>query len=147
MAVLLAAIVLIATSGFTVFKHSCSTENTIEFSLLFPEFKCEHYQQEASLLACCCTILEPNNDEAYDKNKCCNTDTFVVKMNITIDLQNYHKIVDAPVAILIAIEETDLSPDRDEINHIIVSNDLPPPLSGKALHVFLNQLNIPFTSV
>lgn len=147
MSLALAAIILVATSGFTVFKHSCSSEKTTEFSILIPEFNCEHYLQEESLPPCCCTIPEPDKEESYGKDNCCETDSFVVKLNITIDVKDYNHNIVSAVSVIPAVEEIDVNLKRKEIKHIIVSNDLPPPLSGKSLHIFLQQLNIPYPSV
>ncbi len=146
-ALMMAVIVLVSTSGFTVFKHSCSTEQTTEFSLLIPEFNCEHYQEEASLPACCCAIPIPEDEESYNSSKCCDTDTFVVKLNITVQLTDYDKSEYINVAILPVLAAKDLHTEDDKNRHIIVSNNLPPPLAGKALHIYLHQLNIPYPSV
>jgi len=146
-ALMMAVIVLVSTSGFTVFKHSCSTEETTEFSLLIPEFNCEHNQEEESLPACCSTIPLARDKESYNSSKCCDTDKFVVKLNITVELTDYSKSEYTSVATIPILEANDLHTEDDEKRHIIVSNNLPPPLAGKALHIFLHQLNIPYPSV
>jgi len=142
----LAVIVLIATSGFTIFKHSCRSEKTTEFSFLIPEFKCEHFQQAASLPACCC-IPEENNDESFSNEKCCDTEPFLVKLNITTDVQDYVKHIPLSFSLIPVGEELYNNSEITEISHIIICNDLPPPISGKELCIFLNQLIIPFASV
>jgi len=142
----LAVIVLIATSGFTVFKHSCRSEKTTEFSLLIPEFKCEHFQQEASLPSCCC-IPEENSNESFSNEECCDTDSFLIKLNITTDIQDYVKHIPHSFSNIPVCEELINHSEITETRHIIICNDLPPPKSGKELCVFLNQLIIPFASV
>ncbi len=146
--VFLAAIVLIATSGFTVLRHSCQAQDTTEFSLFIPEFNCEHQgNQEKSTIHSCCSIPVLPASETYDTEKCCDTDTFLVKLDVTFDIHHLTKKAipadfDHPVERAHELEIPD-----GEITHIIISNDLPPPLGGKSLHIFLNQLNIPFPSV
>lgn len=147
--IFLAAIVLIATSGFTVFRHSCQTGNTTEFSLIIPDFSCEHqgHQEDKDAIHSCCNIPTLPASETFDTEKCCNTDTFLVKLDVTFDTQNFFKKIITADFEQPAEKDYELEFPNAEITHIITSNDLPPPLSGKSLHVFLNQLNIPFPSV
>jgi hypothetical protein len=144
----LAAIVLVATSGFTVFKHSCSTEQTIEYSLLAPDFSCQHIgSNEAEKLPACCCLPKVVTTESLDQQKCCDTDSYLVKMKINFETQDFNKknLVEVECAPVNMELETRLF--SAEFSHIIISDDLPPPLSGKALHIFLHQLNIPYPSV
>ncbi len=147
-AIVIAVIVLVSTSGFTVFKHSCSTEQTIEYSLLVPDFSCQHIgSNEAEKLPACCCLPKAATTESLDQQKCCDTDSYLVKMKINFETQDFNK------KNLVEVENTPVDMEREirlssaEFSHIIISDDLPPPLSGKALHIYLHQLNIPYPSV
>ncbi len=146
----LAAIVLLATSGFTVFKHSCLIEKTTEFSIIIPEFNCDHNDHDhdhEAMPHSCCSLPESTGSETCSTDKCCDTDTFIVKLNITVDIQDYSKNTSISAVGLPEKNEEEISANAEEINCIIERNGLPPPLSGKALHIFLQQLNIPDASV
>jgi len=144
--ILTAAVILIATSGFTVFRHSCHVAKTTEISFIIPEFSCDK-QQDDALTHSCCNALELPDAKTCGADGCCDTETFLVKLDITFYTQDFSKKaiqanLDQPK---ITYEEVEIP--KEEISHIYINNDLPPPLSGKALLVFLNQLNIPFPSV
>lgn len=142
----LAMMVLIATSGFTVFRHSCNTAKTTEFSFIIPSFECEHFSAESELPPCCC-INEVPEEESYETEKCCDTETYLVKADLTFDIQKVFKTIH-PVSfseIAQTLTNTELQPR--ELNYILISNDLPPPLSGRALLIYLHQLDIPYPTV
>ena len=144
----LAAIVLIATSGFTVFSHSCHKAHTNEFSITTPDCGCEHNNQIADeAVHSCCGITESPAGETYEPEKCCDTESFLIKLDITFETHNILNKTHLSTADQPTVTAFELDIPSGEITHIIVCNNLPPPLSGKALHIFLNQLNIPFHTV
>lgn len=143
-----AVIFLVSTSGFTVFRHSCQAEQTTEFSFLLADFSCDHlYSEDAHPAHSCCETSGINDGVNCGTDDCCDTETLLVKLNTTIDYQNIFK---KPVISAIDVAQVEIyefySPER-ESTHIIISNDLPPPLSGKALLIFLHQLTTPYLSV
>ncbi|MEN8224216.1 MAG: hypothetical protein ABFS05_02550 [Bacteroidota bacterium] len=145
----LALIVLITTSGFAVFKHSCHIEHTTEYSLMLPEFDCNHYQHpghEGDDHACCSLSNTDENNECQS-GKCCDTDSFIVKLDITLDIHDFNKKAFIADFEFLPRTSKDVITQAEEICHIIISNDLPPPLSGKSLLIFLNQLDTPYPSV
>ena len=148
--IILSVVVLISTSGFTVFHHTCNSSQTSELSLIIPDFSCEHFQDKADeeLPPCCTPVEEEHDKDKCGDDKCCNTKSFSVKLDITL------KVVDFSNKIVLSIISPDLRSPNDlltgipgELSNIIISNDLPPPLGGKDLHIFLHQLNIPSYSV
>jgi hypothetical protein len=131
--------VLVSTSGFAVFKHSCQTEQTTEYSIMMPEFDCEHEQS----IQTCCTIPENDGIPSCAETDCCDTDTYHVKLDIPLDAKDHSKKTGS---VITGLSETVVSISNDVIvenSPIISFNDLPPPKSGKDLRIFLNQLNIP----
>lgn len=144
----LAAIVLIATSGFTVFHHSCQTSQTSELSLIIADFSCNNYKQKADVVVqSCCRVHNSPVPETCDTKKCCDTETILVKVDIPFDTQNYLKKKSYTAIEHSAETAFEIEIPERELSHIVISNDLPPPLAGKALHIFLHQLNIPYRTV
>ena len=145
---LLGVIVLISTSGFTVFKHICNTENTSQFSFIIEDFNCDHNGHEhVKALPACCAENHTNKDVTCEDGNCCDTESYTVKLDITLDQQKAPKkpILDMESAELVNHIE---SPSQlQEYRHIILHNNLPPPLSGKALHIYLHQLKLDCFSV
>lgn len=134
---------LVVTSGFTVFHHSCASKQTSELSFVIPAFSCEHYNETAdNNMHSCCSIDDTSDHDACGTDKCCDTETIIVKLDVTFDIHYSHQ---TSIISYIEIPSTDsLEPEygSDEQNPIILCNNRPPPLSGKDLHIFLNQLNI-----
>lgn len=143
-----AVIFLVSSSGFTVFRHSCQAEQTTEFSFLLADFSCDHQHSDDTHPAHpCCEVSGTSDKVSCGTDHCCDTETLLVKLNTTSDYQNVFKksVISAIDAAQVKIYEF-FSPER-ESTHIIISNGLPPPLSGKALLIFLHQLTIPYPSV
>jgi len=145
---LLGMIVLITTSGFTVFKHHCNTENTSQYSFIIEDFNCDNNGHDhVKALPTCCAEKHENTGVACEDGNCCDTESYVVKLDITLDQQKAPK---KPILVMESgepvnhIESPSLS---QECKHIIIQNSLPPPLSGKALHIYLHQLKFDCFSV
>jgi hypothetical protein len=146
--IILASIVLVSTSGFTVFEHYCNTDRTTEFTFLIPEFDCDHndHGQHEELPPCCADLNGPEGETCTEAD-CCNTDIHMVMLDITLDIQDINKKLTPDTAPFAGAYNIIRVSIHSEISHIITSNDLPPPLSGKDLHIYLHQLNIPYPSV
>lgn len=148
LSVLLAAVVITTTSGFTVFKHHCNTQRSTEYSVLVPAFECDHYNHKQSeKLPPCCVSPEAIDEESYSTDDCCETDSFIVKLDIKIDNHDISNKLQFDTHIEPVYSEDIVKQVSNEISHIIISDDLPPPKSGKALLIYLHQLNIPYPSV
>jgi hypothetical protein len=148
MSTVLAVIVLVTTSGFTVFEHHCNTAMTTDYAFLLPVFDCDHDQHNHhDALPVCCSENGSSKAEKCTDDDCCDTNTHLVMLDITLDTQVLSKKMTPGVILVANSSEIIREPNSSEISHIIISNDLPPPLSGKDLHIFLRQLNIPYPSV
>ena len=146
--IILAAVILVATSGFSVFRHSCQTEQTTELSLFIPDFNCDHGHAHSDAQGpACCSVESPDEIPACNTGDCCHTETLMVKLEIDTDLPvKFKNTTDLAVTPRMQEPLTIIS-EEGESNHIMVSNDLPPPLAGKDLRIFLHQLNIPLQAV
>ena len=146
--VLLAAVVITTTSGFAVYKHHCNTESITEYSVLVPAFECNHnkHQHTESLPPCCPSICIDDR-ESCSNDDCCEIDSFIVKLDIVIDNYDVSYKLQPGSHTGPVVSDDVVKQFSDEISHIVISNDLPPPKSGKALRIYLHQLNIPYPSV
>lgn len=148
LSVLLAVVVITTTSGFAVFKHHCNTQRITEYSLLVPAFDCDHYNHGYSGdLPPCCATHNTDKGESCANDDCCKTDSYIVKLDLTTvnhDI-SYKLHFDAYVEPVLSYDM--VMQFSDDISDIIISNDLPPPKSGKAIRIYLHQLNIPYPSV
>jgi len=145
---LLATIFLVTTSGFTVFEHHCTTENTSQFSFIIEDFNCEHpdHQHEHALPACCAENHGSKGDSCDDRN-CCDTESYIVQLDITLEISKISKNTSPSLESGEPIYNLESPSKAKESRAIITYNDLPPPLSGKALHIFLQHLKIDCISV
>ena len=147
LSVALAVIIIITTSGFTVFEHHCNTERTTEFSLLIPDFDCEHDGHGHEELPHCCSTSSSHHNASCTGSNCCDIDSHIVKLDITLDTQSYTKKVTAYDFTYPDPQPIEITFNIAELSHIRLSTNLSPPLSGKSLIIFLQQLNIPDPSV
>ena len=147
--VFLSAVVLIATSGFTVFHHTCNTSQTSELSVIVPDFSCEHFQEQKSEVpSCCANSDDPDDHKPCQDDNCCDTESYKVKLDITLKVVDLDKKFEYSSILNAGLEKNNNNIEAgSELNHIIVSNDLPPPLGGKSLLIFLHKLIIPDLSV
>lgn len=149
-ALILSAVILIVTSGFTIFHHTCQSSQTSELSLIIPELSCADIKsQETNNEHSCCSVPEiPVEKHSNEDDNCCNTESFLVKLDITFVLVEVDEKTELPVKEhLILFDNEQSRCPRIENSVTIISNDLPPPLGSKALHIFLHQINIPYPSV
>lgn len=148
--ILLVILVLVSTTGFTWWHHVCACEPVVETVAV-----CSEPVQEDH--SCCATEAPPPVQPVQHDDACgtgCTSDHRGCK-----DIPLYFKasIIAIPqvqkvtlpelsvtsVFILPYIQET---PGEAISVRISPSYDRPPPLSGKALVCFLNQLRIPFSA-
>lgn len=139
---LLAIIVLISTSGFTVFEHSCTSSKTYERSFFIPVFSCDHYQEDSDEAThTCCSSHEQEEPLTCGTDKCCDTETTIVKLDVTYELQHQNLKLYVPAIELPLEIPADVETGFDEQFQITINRTHPPPLSGRDLRIFLHQLN------
>lgn len=145
----IAAVVLFTTSGFNVFKHSCFTNQTTEYSFIVPDFECHHDHEnqagsDPTYNTACCSQHHSDKHQSCVPDKCCETETFLVKLKIDFDNHSFFKKIQVSDIIMpILKKEADETVSTDEFAFLLINNNLPPPLFGKDLHIYLHQLNIP----
>jgi hypothetical protein len=154
---IVALALLIGSTGFQLYKHSCAVHNISEVSLVeTPE--CEQDHQVLDEKDDCCKV----EDEEVSEPSCCKTEPIEESNQIVISAQEisccfssveskvindnlFHlanqKIIAAEfiVSSFIDIEK---SIPQIEQRIILQNNNLPPPVFGKSLLTTLHQLKL-----
>ena len=148
--ILLSVIVIIATSGYTVFHHTCYSSQTSELSVIVPEFSCDHSQNhdEDHETSCCAIPVTEEEGNTCGDSDCCDTETYSIDLDVTFySPDQIKKVNQSDIQRLLPEIEVVTQESENLSSQFYIYNDLPPPLSGRTLHIFLNQLNIPDPSV
>lgn len=134
-------ILLVATSGMSVFRSYCTCENHAVISFLTEPENCHHEEHET----CCSDAVCCNNEVKHQGDTCSNCghqEVFFVKLDSNVVLANslsvpplFEKYIS--VSITDQIEKISLSGYNDTL---IEYND-PPPVksSGKKIITYIHQ--------
>ena len=97
----MAIIILMGSTGFSVYRHHCNTKNTTSISLFIDLTACEHDHDQdhhSDQNTCCSHEAEPSccdahsdhntcNSEATDEDSnCCNTEKKYFKLMVKYDI-------------------------------------------------------------
>lgn len=140
---LIAVVIMLTTSGFNVFYHYCTTSQASEYSFIIAGFNCAHSQKASATINApeCCSSSDEKNDSCHHDD-CCITETFLVKLEINLDQQNSGDFSFKIISLQKEDPFTKAARSSGSHGQEFHYADLPPPLSGKALRIFLGQLNI-----
>jgi hypothetical protein len=144
LAIMLAALVLISTSGLRIYSHTCTHKQLTNYSLLVPVSDCEDLSVVVEKTSCCTLPVESETtsctSESDDKS-CCSDHQQVVKLD-TETLISQHKVEQKQLAykwlpLLFAFEV----PQTLSASTFVFHLNLPPPLTAPEflalLQVFL----------
>jgi hypothetical protein len=99
LAILLAGLVLISTSGLRVYSHTCTHKQVTNYSLLIPATDCEDLSVVVEKTSCCMLPVENETtnctSQASDMD-CCSDHQQVVKLD-TETLISQHKVEQKPL--------------------------------------------------
>jgi len=142
---LLAVVVFIATSGMTIYHHHCACSDISETSVIIQKFDCAHFNdQNTPQEHSCCHAVDPETPDHSedDEDGCCTTTHDFLKIGIDLKIDDFKPSIKV-FSVVISIFYTD-NPLPGESNDLFSLNPrgAPPPLSGRALLFFLNQLKI-----
>lgn len=135
-------IILVSTTGITIYTHYCSENNIKKTSLFESSIKCDHHHQEVQHE---CDTDNTTCDLHNKSKKCCHDyeQTFVLTLNIEIQ----HFTPDSkPVCILSPINIIALNSDMEHYNNKNkpeYNYCLPHPHTGKQIVLFYRNLKIP----
>ncbi len=99
LAILLAGLVLISTSGLRVYSHTCTHKQFTNYSLLVPASDCEDPNRLVEKTSCCTLPLEIEPTSCTSKannTDCCFDHQQVVKLD-TETLISQHKVEQKPL--------------------------------------------------
>ncbi len=152
----LAAFILLASSGFTVYEHHCSWTNTTDISYIVDFTDCSHNiditaEEETSHNHNCCSHstetveLEPISCYVIPTDgsttPCCNTEAHFYKLIENFEVQPVHELIELQfIPILLAVINSpvaNLLPGK--FQQQILFDTGPPLLYGVALLRFIQQ--------
>lgn len=142
------AIILLTTSGISVFHHYCNTTRLSEYSLIIPEFSCQHHHHLTDKLPSCCSGEHENLHQSCGMSDCCTTDVVMVKLDVTLIAQDIDPWQTQLAGLIVG--NSLMLEDEAEVENSdlpIINNNHSPPLAGRDLHIYIHQLNIPDPSV
>lgn len=93
-------IFVINSSGYTIYRHHCKSENLDEVSLFVESFSCDHHADTVKIKTqthSCCHKTESTSIE--DQN-CCNTISQYLKLESDFDFSFPISLVDCEVKVL-----------------------------------------------
>ena len=96
----------------------------------------------------CCADKFETAHQSCGMSDCCTTDVITVKLDITLmtlDIQPWQPQLAGLQYEYAVADEVSIEKENTALN--ILCDALSPPLSGRELHIFLHQLNIPDTAV
>lgn len=122
--ILLAVVLFITTSGFSIYSHLCTISGDKDYSV--------------SQLEPCCSSDTQQSSADFQKESCCQTDHQLIKLEVNAPQIN-KDILPVLVGHYFAIPEyqANLSSCRDQ--GIFLFENLPPPKTGKTI-LITNQV-------
>lgn len=139
----LAAILIIASSGLTIFMHHCDCEGKTEFSF-YKQLGCEMQTEDISSDHSSCDISTPVASDSELEACGCNNEQLSIHLNdvvpvVTVSL-NFTKFFIELFEQEIRFEKTDIS--ANSYKFYSESESPPPLLWGKTLLISLSSLKI-----
>jgi hypothetical protein len=155
MSMLLAVVVLLASSGFTVYKHHCSQMNTTQVSYIVDLTDCNHHEPAEDKhheheRGCCSHHSESEEGEPVSCEvilddggfaSCCNTEARYYRLMEKFEVQQIQDIVKIQfIPVLLAVIKTYVpEPGSAKFQRQIISDSGPPLLFGLELIRFIQQ--------
>lgn len=153
-AVFLAIVVLVSTSGFTVYEHSCNCCQTTDYSLANFSSCCDRDSEpmhEGTPEICsdgiCCNTAadEDNQNHVCSANGCCNFDNNYEKLGVDFDKSQTLTIRFFPKLLnVIQILKPQVLVETELHKLIHISQNAPPIFAESDFVIFAHALKIPF---
>jgi len=133
---------LMATIGVSVYNYHCNCTST-DYSSFLIEKNCNAPDNKPAENKTCCSEHKTAHQHSADK-KCCSKTIqfFKIKNEFNTVSFNYEKIVAITVFNLIEQDIFEVSSEYFH-NKFLLPPNITPPLTGKKLVFFLQQLRIP----
>lgn len=140
--IIVAVLLIIATGGYSVYRHYCQTEGRTLVSV-FTEKLCDHdYLQE--MPSCCSLPAETPAETSHcqSKSDCCHTSLTFLKISDLFTFKIDLSSVDFVVAFIQEMDDETNMPAAREPKVRDFTADIPPPIAGKELLITTHQLKI-----
>jgi len=142
--ILMVAMVILATGGFSIYHHICHCAGDMTASL-FIEANCDHEDSSSST---CCDLNEDHSccsekhEATCHENNCCESYSQFFKINDSFQ-PKLEKISLKPFYVISVLLDFDISAYEYAIPSLKLFNaDLPPPDKGKQIILALHQLKL-----
>lgn len=148
LAVLIAVIVFITSTGFNVYHYRCTTTNAISHTFFIDKTTFSHAEKQVAVEAphstsSCCGQMEILCEINYEEKECCDKFKTYHKVeihNIFERLSENFEFTAKDVYLLTSL--FDLS-GSEESPDLIIDKESPPLLYGKELIYFIKKIKIP----
>lgn len=146
--IVVAVFLIIATSGFSIFRHVCSCDGVVTTSV-FMEPTCHHAQAETASScsmvkathSCCAVKPVKESRPVCHKGECCNTTSLFLKISDSFQPGNDNTVL-KPVPVAVAFIIPDQITLENNFSFNLFNDDRPPPPSGKQIIVAHHQLKL-----
>jgi len=144
-ALLLAFIVLVSTSGFSIYSHHCSHNNIHNYSIILPAEACNHDTEEIENASCCKVEIEErcceNTEPISEKDDCCSDTEKIIKLDSEILLNHTTPIVKVSESVLLlaVIIDSDFLFNTFYGVKSNLINESPPPIT---VSEYLSQIQV-----
>ncbi len=137
LAIMLAALVLISTSGLRIYSHTCTHKQLTNYSLLVPASDCDEPGMVVEKTSCCKLPVESETTSCTSEagnTDCCSDHQQLVKLD-TETLIKQHKVEQKPVSIelLPILFLFEIQQNSRTANHVLHQTIPPPPSTPELL--------------
>ncbi|MFA6403609.1 MAG: hypothetical protein WCX31_18590 [Salinivirgaceae bacterium] len=141
----LSLVILMTTSGFSIYVHHCNKSQTDTYSLFVPSDGCEKHQPNTVEKSCCAVKADnscANCQKQESGQSCCTNHKQVLKLytptvlNHTVPVLKIHEIEWFPTLYSIGVESLTSLIQKESIHYL---DKLPPPFS---VHDFLARIQV-----
>jgi len=138
-AFLMAVVVLISTSGFTIYEHQCTCTDTAATLLFDNETDCCHHE----VPSCCAEQKHSCGNEDRESNEnCCTSSLKYYKINIPFELPVQEQQQIDLSASFLAYEVSFKQNVEEKETLLFRTSDPPEALNGIRLILYLHKLKI-----
>lgn len=133
--ILLALVILMTTSGFSIYTHHCNHNHTNYYSVFTPSAKCNIHLPKPAIKSCCNTAepaAMPQCDTSPSDNGCCTNKTQVLKLDTKTVLSNSTIVIKSIETLSFIMLVTFNITNIEKVNTAILSYqcaESPPPLT------------------
>ncbi|MCD4737078.1 MAG: hypothetical protein K8R53_13625 [Bacteroidales bacterium] len=140
--VILIPVFVLATGGFSIFYHYCNHEEILITSIVFQKADCDYHHYESEPEQCCeghaCST--GHQQETDNTSNCCLNNQLYFKTDQFTNFKNHKSLLPESDTFVFHVDLIKEEVGNEKISfQISYSNDIPPPLHGKDLVIYIQQ--------